>query len=130
MRNQLQRFMTGRYGVDNYGRFLTVLVLILCLFSIFIPNRLLYSITILAIIYCYYRILSKNHEQRFQENMKYLQIKDKLTSRFHKNPKNTSETQYNVYRCPNCQQKIRVPKGRGTIIVTCPKCHTEFKKYS
>lgn len=128
MREKLQRFMIGRYGVDEYGRFLTIAVLILCLLSIFISNELLNLVTIVAIVYCYYRILSKNHEKRFQENLKYLALKDKVTARFPSKNKNNANAQYNIYRCPNCQQKIRVPKGRGTIIITCPKCHNEFKK--
>ena len=28
--------------------------------------------------------------------------------------------------CPNCGQKVRVPRGKGKIRVTCPSCHQKF----
>ncbi len=33
---------------------------------------------------------------------------------------------YKYFNCPNCNQKVRVPKGRGKIEITCPKCRTSF----
>ncbi len=33
---------------------------------------------------------------------------------------------YKYFNCPNCNQKVRVPKGKGKIEITCPKCHTSF----
>ncbi len=33
---------------------------------------------------------------------------------------------YKYFNCPNCNQKVRVPKGKGKIEITCPKCRTTF----
>ena len=33
-------------------------------------------------------------------------------------------------KCPNCGQMLSVPKGKGKIIVTCPKCHTKMETRS
>ena len=33
---------------------------------------------------------------------------------------------YRFFKCPQCRQIVRVPKGRGKICITCPKCKTEF----
>lgn len=32
-----------------------------------------------------------------------------------------------VVRCPSCAQNLRVPKDRGALDVTCPKCWHEFR---
>lgn len=34
---------------------------------------------------------------------------------------------YRVEGCPNCRQMLRLPKDKGTILVTCSKCETQFK---
>ncbi|WP_419052901.1 hypothetical protein [Collinsella stercoris] len=33
-------------------------------------------------------------------------------------------------KCPNCGQIMSVPKGKGKIRVTCPKCHTKIETKS
>ena len=33
-------------------------------------------------------------------------------------------------KCPNCGQTLSVPKGKGRLIVTCPKCHTKMETRS
>lgn len=129
MRQKFQQFMTGRYGIDEFGRLLSFVVIILCLISIFIPKPFWEILTVLAILYCYFRIFSRNFDKRYKENIRYLEIKNKLVGHFHKNAAPTQQKiQYRIYSCPNCKQKIRVPKGKGAVMITCPKCHTEFKK--
>lgn len=33
-------------------------------------------------------------------------------------------------KCPNCGTMLSVPKGKGKIIVTCPKCHARMETKS
>lgn len=33
-----------------------------------------------------------------------------------------------IIKCPNCDAKLRVPRNKGKISVTCPKCDTNFEK--
>ena len=41
-----------------------------------------------------------------------------------------SYTHLRYFSCPHCRQQVRVPKGRGKISITCPKCGTQFIKKS
>ena len=33
-------------------------------------------------------------------------------------------------KCPNCGTMLSVPRGKGKIIVTCPKCHARMETKS
>lgn len=131
MREKLQRFMVGRYGMDAFSKFLMGTILVLCVLDIFVNSKIVSSWTILLMIYVYYRMFSKNHSKRQQENLKYLQIKNKILIKF-RNEKSQMQQRktHHIYRCPVCRQKIRIPKGKGRICITCPKCKNEFTKIS
>lgn len=131
MKEKLIRFMQGRYGADAFSKFLLTVSMILLLLSIFLPRSPLYLLGLLLMIYCYFRMFSKNIPKRYQENMAYLKYRNKLTGRLGKLKNETVQRKtHHIYRCPNCRQKIRIPRGRGRIAIRCPKCNTEFIKKS
>ncbi len=118
-KEKLRQFMIGRYGVDDFSKFLLAAALVLIALSIFIPNIVFSFLILLLLIYCYYRMFSKNISARYKENQKYqmtlTHIKQLRTHHF--------------YRCPGCRQKIRVPRSGGKRVeITCPKCKTKFIK--
>lgn len=123
--------MTGRYGVDDLSKFMLYALLALCIISIFVRSSILNVILLLGLLLIYFRMLSKNHTKRYQENVKFLQIKDKVLHSFRRE-KNIAiqKKDFRIYTCPSCKQKIRIPKGKGKVCVTCPKCQTEFIKRS
>ena len=137
MRDKFNKFMQGRYGVDDLSRFTmgTALVLIILTMFVNIVNRSVGSVldflAIAAIVYAYFRIFSRNIQKRYAENQKYLQMTSKFRLRFNKekNLMNQRKT-HHIYSCPGCGQKIRIPKGKGRIEIECPKCHTKFIKRS
>lgn len=131
MREKLQRFMIGRYGVDGFGKFLLGAVVVLWAINLFANSRLLYSWALLLMVYAYFRMFSKNTSKRYRENVIYMQLKNKLVSRFKSEKSQFKQRKtYHIYRCPTCRQKIRIPRGKGRICITCPKCKTEFTKVS
>ena len=70
-------------------------------------------------------------QRRYKENYIYLQYKNKIFTSFDKVKNDVGQRKiYHIYKCPSCKQKVRVPKGKGNITITCPKCKTEFKKKS
>ena len=131
MRQKFQQFMMGRYGVDSFSKFMLGVALGLVVLDIFIDSRFLTSWFYVLVIYSYYRMFSKNYQKRYQENMKFLQIKNKITAKF-KSEKDLMKQRktHHIYKCPTCSQKIRIPRGKGRICITCPKCKTEITKTS
>lgn len=135
MGDWFRRFMQGRYGVDHFSHFLVIVAFILMFIQLFIRqdifNLVVSSIAMLVLIYSYYRTLSRNHYQRYRENEWYLQYHNKVKYLFNREKNNIQQRKtHKIFRCPNCNQSIRVPKGKGKIAITCPVCKTEFIKKS
>ena len=131
MREKLIRFMQGRYGTDALSKFILGLALISIVLSVFFPKGPFHVLSTLLLIYCYFRMFSKNISKRYQENMIYLKYQNKVTARFRKFKSEMQQRKtHHIYKCPTCRQKIRVPKGKGKIAIRCPKCNNEFIKKS
>ena len=131
MRNRLQRFMAGRYGVDKMNQVLSVCSLILIVFGIFFKVSLLYWVGLAGIIYIYFRMLSKDIPRRYAENQAFLQQYYRLTGWFTGKKQSMERNKgYRIYKCPQCRQKVRVPKGKGKISIHCPKCSNDFIRRS
>lgn len=127
--NWLKRFMIGRYGLDHLNMFLLFFSIILSfiagLSDIFWLALIGYVIFIIAI----YRMLSKNTAKRSMENYRFFMFINPIYTRFVKMKNQLRERKtHKFFKCPNCKAKLRLPKGKGKITITCPKCGTAFKK--
>lgn len=120
-------FTTRRYGVDQ----LTIAMLIAGMVLTYIGDIFnLYLLTLLSYILfigCVYRTTSRKISVRQNENNKFLQYynptKSWIASKY--NIAKSSKF-YKYFKCPNCNQQLRVPRGRGKIAVTCNKCNNKF----
>ena len=89
-------------------------------------------------ILSYYRMFSKNFSKRYNENRIYTNLMspvydllDKIKGFFNRKIKRfKTRKEYKYFKCPNCKQELRVPRGRGEITVTCPKCKQSFDRKS
>jgi len=123
--------MQGRYGVDSLSRFLSVILIAVILIGMFLRIPLLELITLALLIILYWRMFSRNISRRYAENQKFLQLRDRFLSNFSNFGSNMSQFKdYHIYKCPQCNQKIRIPRGKGHIMVRCPRCGFEFHKKS
>lgn len=131
MKEKFQRFMTGRYGVDDLSKFLLGVAVVLCVLSLFLRSGLLNALVFLALIVLYFRIFSRNFSARSHENSVFLKYKNRVTG-FWTGQINLLKQRkdYHIYTCPQCKQKIRIPRGKGKIEITCPKCRNKFLKKS
>ena len=140
MREKLARFMVGRNGADALSKFFLYVALVLIVITMFSHNAILYLLGIAALVYSYFRMMSRNVSKRYYENQQYLRMTDKIrdkfrgasaTAKYQKRKAVYEREQKKIYKldyCPSCKQKIRVPKGKGKIMITCPKCKMEFIK--
>lgn len=139
MRDRMIRFMQGRYGADAFGKCLSGVVIVLLIAEIILDvvwrnafvKMCLNTLALALLVYLYFRMFSKNYSKRYQENAKYLQISEpvrKFVSRQVNHAKQRKH--YRLFKCPECKQMVRVPKGKGKIAISCPKCHKEFIRKS
>ena len=128
MREKMMRFMQGRYGNDRLGQVMLILALICVVLSLFrIP--FISTIGLVILLLTYYRMFSRQIGKRAAENQKYLHMERKLRAKLQGRKQALAQSRtHRIYKCPNCRQKIRVPKNRGRIAITCRKCGTEFIK--
>ena len=131
MRRRLEQFMQGRYGTDEFSRFIMTVTLVLLVLNMITRLPILYLVALILLVYCYFRMFSRNISKRSSENSAYLQKTEKIRSSFAKMKRRIVQSKdYHIYKCPSCGQKIRVPRGKGKICITCPKCRKEFEKRS
>ena len=128
-RQKLQNFMRDRYGVDQFNRFLLIISAVIMFITFFINNGRLYLLALILLGYSYFRMLSRNYGNRALENQKYLQITDRIRYFFRVQKERFEQRKiYKFYTCKSCKQKVRVPRGKGKIEITCPKCKNKFIK--
>jgi ribosomal protein L37AE/L43A len=77
----------------------------------------LWLLSYVLMFWAIFRMMSRNVYKRYQENRKFLQFFDRIKDRQHR-----------YYDCPKCRQTVRVPRGKGKISITCPKCREKFIK--
>ncbi|MCH5251660.1 MAG: hypothetical protein J1F22_01690 [Lachnospiraceae bacterium] len=132
--NWLRRFMYGRYGTDQLSMFLFALFIIIFVLENFFRNTvvapMLMVVSYLVILLYFFRCLSRNIYRRQAENQKFLRMWNPVKNYFKYLKMKFQERNgvKKLYRCPKCHQIIRVPRGRGKIAITCPKCRFEFIK--
>ena len=126
--------MQGRYGSDELTKALLVGMIVCAVLSWFTKGILNTAVGLAMwglLIYSYYRMFSRNHTKRWAENQKYLSFKNSILGRINREKNYASQRKtHRIYSCPGCKQKIRVPKGKGKIEISCPKCRTKFIKRS
>lgn len=131
MREKWIRFMSGRYGLDSFGKCTLVIAIILSLLASAFRSELMNLFAWALIIYTYFRIFSKNIYKRYAENQTYLTKTFKIRHWLGKQINMMKQRKtHHIYKCPACKQKIRIPRGKGKIEIRCPKCYTTFIKHS
>lgn len=124
---RLQRFLYGRYGTDKLNIALLILGMVLYLLG----SLLFWPITLLAdalYILALFRTFSRNIPARQREYSAFLRWWTPVAGWLRQRKTRFAQRgQYKYFKCPNCHQQLRAPRGRGKIEVTCQKCHNVFR---
>lgn len=131
MKEKLRQFMQGRYGIDALNRLLMIVTLVLIIVATIFRLSIFTYLAYITLILYFFRMMSRNTAARYQENAKYLKLTGKVRGklRFGKQRWNDRHD-YCYFSCPKCHANMRVPKGRGRIVITCSCCHNEFERKS
>ena len=116
-----RNFMKGRYGNDKLNMVILGTGLVLVLVYTFIPSvmikLILWALSYVLMFWAIFRSLSRNTYRSYQENRKFWQFFERLKDRQHR-----------YFDCPKCRQTVRVPRGKGKISISCPKCKEKFTR--
>ena len=128
---KLAEWMNGRNGPDELGVSVTMLAVVMLLLNIFVQTFVLSIIALLLIGYSVWRLLSRDVESRETENVLFLDFVSPVMPWF-RNPGGamTELRDYKHLACPECGQRVRVPRKKGKIRITCPKCQAKFEAKS
>jgi len=129
----LQKFMYGRYGVDELYNFMLILYFIIFILNLFFKSNILSFLEVFIVIIALYWFFSKKIYKRSNENQKFLKLKKKVLKPFKNIKRNYKDRNEWIYiRCKHCKKllKLPIPNKRGIKTVKCPKCKKETKMFT
>jgi ribosomal protein S27E len=134
MKEKFMRFMQGRYGNDEFSRFLSWLGLALILISLIgsllgsgFVSTLFWALALAAIVFSLIRSFSKDIYKRQGENKKYLELRNRVKSWFSTLKQRMKDgKEFKYFKCPQCKAALRVPRHKGNVRITCKKCGNQF----
>ncbi|MCL2152470.1 MAG: hypothetical protein FWH57_05850 [Oscillospiraceae bacterium] len=129
IRNFLRNFMIGRYGPDHLNVAMIVVSILLSLLHGILKLAPILYISCVLLALAVFRMLSRNIARRRAENDRFIRywwpVRTRL-SRFYSNIRYRKTHRF--LKCVGCGNNLRVPKGKGKIQITCPKCGERFMK--
>lgn len=128
MKQKFDQFVYGRYGIDQLSFFLIFSYLVMRCLSFFLPGIFFIYSGILLLVIANYRVFSRNVIQRQRENQKYLEYTAPYWDKFNFLLLSFKDKNHSYFRCPDCGLRLRAPKNKGKIQVTCSSCHSIFTK--
>lgn len=128
--NLLKKVMYGRYGGDQLSIFLMVLYLVLYFVAALTGFDPVSWAATLLLVWALYRSMSRRIDKRRAENARFMELAGPILSWFKLRRAIHKDKDHCYFKCPNCGQSLRVPKGKGKITVTCRNCGVSFEEKS
>ena len=132
--NAITRFMYGRNGVDALNRALLWVYVLVCLIRTVVAaglrSRVGAAVCDVALwvlmLLIFFRMFSKNLYKRRQENQKWVNWWWSVKNRGAGARARHADKEHRYFKCPNCGQQLRVPRGKGKVTITCRNCGVSF----
>lgn len=129
MRYKMATFMYGRYGNDELTKFLMIAAIILMVISWLPKLGWVYFLAAALLVWSLTRSFSRNLNRRRQEREKYLKLRKPIVNFFKLQRNKWRDRKTHIYfKCHKCKAVLRVPRGKGSIIVTCTRCQERIEK--
>lgn len=130
IRRFMAGFMAGRYGGDQLNLLLTALYMVLYVVFLFTRMLVFEVLVLILVVVSLYRALSRDVARRRAENARFLQFVRPVVRRWNTFRARTQDREHRYFKCPNCGQHMRVPRGKGRITVHCRSCGAVFEEKS
>ena len=128
--NFLRKLMYGRYGSDQLSLFLLLVYLVLIVLSGLPHLGVLSWLALAVLLWDLFRIFSRRIDRRRAENARFLTLAGPAVRWVRMRVTVFRDKEHRYFRCPNCGQYLRVPRGKGKINVTCRNCGASFEERS
>jgi len=134
-RNAMARFMYGRNGNDQLGLALLVVYIVLMLLRSLVLLAFPYEIisTVFSALmfalgfWIIFRMYSRNLTKRRAENQRFLNWWLPKRNAWNAAKSRRKDKDHAYFACKTCGTWCRVPKGKGSIELTCPKCRSTMR---
>ena len=90
---------------------------------------IVYLLALTVMVWSLFRTFSRKFEKRRRELECYLKIKKPIANFFKLQRNKWRDRKTHVYfKCKKCKAVLRVPKGKGSIVVICTRCKDRIEK--
>ena len=127
---QLQYRLRRSYGMDRLNTHLLVLLMVILVLGLFVKNSIPVLLVLTIFVVFMYRFGSRNITKRSIENRKYQDTNRFVTRQLKAIKNNVTNKDYKYFVCKQCYQLVRIPRGKGEVVIHCPHCKQEFSAKS
>lgn len=124
---RLGAWALGRNGADEVSSACTNVAVVLVVVNLITRSSAFAIVALALLAYSWFRISSKDVSRRRAEVAEVSRRLGPVLS-WLANPMTAAREArgYKHLTCPSCGQRVRIPRGKGKVRVTCPKCHIRF----
>lgn len=128
--NFFRKLMYGRYGSDYLSFFLLFLYVVLIFVSVLPHMGWVSWVALAVLLWDVFRMFSRRIDRRRAENAKFLALAGPMIRWVKMRYTIHRDKEHRYFKCPNCGQYLRVPRGKGKITVNCRNCGASFEERS